>query len=546
MLNGSCGPRAGLFALTTLAAAATALAQAPAPATPAAPAAANPPITSVPPPVFAIKGFKVTGDNPLGDADAQRVLAPYVRDDARLDTLQQAAAALEKELRDKGYGLHRVSLPPQEVGSTVTLVIVKFTIAKVDIEGRGIYDERNIRRALPELREGATPNFGRLAIETAIANENPNKQIQVGLKESDELDKIDATISVREQKPWNFAVGLSNAGTANSGRDRFTLTGSHTNLWNLDHQFTGAYTTSLERAGDVRQIGLTYKVPLYALGGVVGATYTKSDVIGNFGAFSSTGAGHTLGVTYTQYLAPRGGRRSYVSATLEDKLFKATEIDRQPVPGQLDRRSAPFTLGYVARNETDKYVFAYEADLAVNTGLGSNDDLASYQAEDPRIATVHWKALRGNISYTAPFPGNWLLLAHGSWQYSPDVLISGEQFGLGGLGSVRGTDLDRPITGDSGLAGTVEVQTPELAQGLRLLGFVDAGWLSNHKANGANKLSSDRLASAGLGLRYAKDYVAVALDYGHLFLGSRVDPAFNSAAPKRGDDRFYVNVQLRF
>jgi hemolysin activation/secretion protein len=233
-----------------------------------------------------------------------------------------------------------------------------------------------------------------------------------------------------------------------------------------------------------------------------------------------------------------------VSATLEDKLFKATEIDG--VVAGNDRRSAPFTLGYVARIESDASVLGYEADLAYNTGLGAHDDLASYQGEDPRIDTVHWKALRGNISYTAPFRGNWLLLAHGSWQYSPDVLISGEQFGLGGLGSIRGTDIDRPITGDSGLAGTVEVQTPELAQGLRLLGFVDAGWLSNRKANGQNRPSTDRLASAGVGLRYAKDYVAVAFDYGRIFLGSRVDPVFNSAAPKKGDDRFYVSVQLRF
>jgi hemolysin activation/secretion protein len=544
MLKGSRGPRAGLFALTALAAAAAAFAQTPAPAAPAAASRVNPQVTSVPPPVFAIKGFKVTGDSPLGDAEVQRVLAPFVRNDASLETLQQAAAALEKDLRDKGYGLHRVSLPPQEVGATVNLVVVKFTIAKVDIEGRSLYDEANIRRALPELREGATPNFGRLAIETAIANENPNKQIQVGLKESDELDKIDATITVKEQKPWNFAAGISNAGTSNTGRDRFTVTGSHTNLWNLDHQFTGAYTTSLQHPDDVKQIGLTYKVPLYALGGVIGATYTKSDVIGNFGSFSSTGAGHTLGLTYTQYLAPHGGRRSYVSATLEDKLFKATEIDG--VVAGNDRRSAPFTLGYVARIESDASVLGYEADLAYNTGLGAHDDLASYQGEDPRIDTVHWKALRGNISYTAPFRGNWLLLAHGSWQYSPDVLISGEQFGLGGLGSIRGTDIDRPITGDSGLAGTVEVQTPELAQGLRLLGFVDAGWLSNRKANGQNRPSTDRLASAGVGLRYAKDYVAVAFDYGRIFLGSRVDPVFNSAAPKKGDDRFYVSVQLRF
>jgi hemolysin activation/secretion protein len=549
MVTGSCATRSlggrvrwGLFALTTVAAATSAFAQAPAPVP--SPAAAMP--MSVPPPVFAIKGFNVTGENPLGDAETQRVLAPYVRNDATLDTLQQASAALEKDLRDHGFGLHRVALPPQEVGSTVKLEIVKFAIAKVAIEGRSIYDEGNVRRTLPELKEGATPNFQKLAIQTAIANENPNKQVQVGLRESDEPDKIDATIVLKEQRPWNIGLALSNAGTASSGRDRFTLTGSHSNLFNLDHQFTGAYTTSLERSGDVKQLGLSYKAPLYELGGVVGATYTKSDVVGNFGSFTSTGAGHTFGVNYTMYLPPKGGRRSYVTFGLEDKLFEAALINDIVVPGTVDRRSRPISVGYSARTESDVSVWGYEANIAFNTATGAHNDIASYQSEDPRVDTVHWKALRGSINYTAPLETTWLFSARGSFQYSPDVLISGEQFGLGGLGSVRGTSIDRPITGDSGLAATVEVTTPELVTGLRLLGFVDAGWLGNNKANGANKPSTDRLASVGVGLRYVQDPVAFTLDYGRIVTGSRVGLAFNSTAPQRGDDRVYVGLSVRF
>ena len=551
MQTGSCAPRGrsgrvrlGLFALSALAAATTSLAQAQAPA---ATAPANPPMpAAVPPPKFAIKGFRVTGDNPLGEAETQRVLAPYVRSDASLETLQQAASDLEKALRDKGFGLHRVALPPQEIGQTVQLDIVKFTVGRVDIEGRTIYSEANIRRTLPELQVGGTPNFGRLAIETAIANENPNKQIQVGLKESDDIDKIDATIAVKEQKPWNIGVGISNYGTKNSGRDRFTVTASHSNLFDLDHQFTAAYTTSLQRPGDVKQFGLAYKVPLYALGGVISASATKSDVVGNFGTFSSTGAGYTLGLAYTHYLAPEGGRRSYLSFGVDDKVFNATEIDQTPIPGALDRRSVPVTVGYTARTETNTYIFGYDAAIALNTGIGSNDDLVSYQSEDPRVSTVHWKAVRGNLNYAAPFAKDWLFSARGSWQYSPDVLISGEQFGLGGLGSVRGTEIDRPITGDSGLSATAEAMTPEVATGLRFVGFVDGGLLWNRKANGVSKLSSDHLMSVGAGLRYTKDPVVVSFDYGRIVVGSRVAPAANSAAPQKGEDRFYVNMLVRF
>ncbi|WP_186510760.1 ShlB/FhaC/HecB family hemolysin secretion/activation protein [Caenimonas sedimenti] len=501
---------------------------------------------AAPSPVFTIRGFQITGENPLGEGESARVLAPYLRANATIETLQQATASLEAVLRERGFGLHKVALPPQELGETVRLAIVKFTIGKVGIEGAQIYDEGNIRRTVPELREGDSPNFRTMAIQTAIANENPNKQVQVGLRESEEADKIDATITVKEAKPWTFGVSLSNAGSESSGEDRLTVTAGHTNLFNRDHQIQAAYTTSIEKSDDVKQIGLSYRAPLYELGGVVGASYTRSDVIGNFGTFNSTGAGHTAGINYTHYLAPEGGRRSYVTVALDDKVFDAARINNLVVPGALDRRSRPITFGYTARTETDAAIWGYNADLAFNTGSGDNNDLVSYRSEDPRIDTVHWKAVRGGAFYTAPVFQSWTWSVRGQYQFSPDVLISGEQFGLGGLGSVRGTTIERPLSGDKGLFGSVELSTPEVVPGLRFLGFIDAGWLGNNDANGTSKPSSDRLASVGLGLRYASGIFAVTADYGRLLVSSKVPLTVNSSSPQKGDDKFYVNLSVRF
>ena len=496
-----------------------------------------------PSPVFAIKGFKVTGDNPLGDGETARVLAPFLRADATMDSLQKATAALETALRDRGFGLHRVALPPQEVGDTVTLNIVKFVISRVTFEPLTIYNEANIRRSIPELQEGQTPNFKTLAVQTAIANETPNKQLQVGIKEADEPDKIDAHLTVKESRPWTLGASLSNGGSASSGRDRFTISGGHTNLFNRDHQFVGAYTTSLQRTSDVKQIGLSYKVPLYTVGGVVGVNYTRSDVVGNFGSFTSTGAGHTTGINYTHYLPPDAGRRTYLSVAFDDKLFRASVIDTQTIG--VDRRSRPITVGYSTRTETDTAFWGYNVDFAFNTTGGHGNDLASYRAEDANINTARWKALRGGASYSSVFNANWLWGVRSQYQYSPDALISGEQFGLGGLGSVRGTAIERPVSGDKGLSTSLEVTTPELAPGLRLLAFIDAGWLGNNNPV-APKPHSDRLASAGLGLRYGNGPYAVSLDYGHILSGSRVPLSLNSSSPQKGDNRFYINVSARF
>ena len=233
-----------------------------------------------------------------------------------------------------------------------------------------------------------------------------------------------------------------------------------------------------------------------------------------------------------------------MTLSLDDRVFDGTVIDGVVI-GET-RRSRPVTLGYAARTESDRSLWGYNLDLAANTGSGHYNDLASYQNEDPRITTTRWRALRGGISYSASIARDWLWSTRGQFQYSNEVLISGEQFGLGGLGSVRGTSEDRPITGDKGAFASVEITTPELAPGLRLLGFVDAGWLGNNHPNDTTKPSSDTIASAGLGLHYGNGPFAASLEYGRLVNGSRVPLSANSAAPQRADDRLYVNVTWRF
>lgn len=506
-------------------------------------------------PSFRIRGFELTGDIPLPSEETTRILAPFISNQATIDTLQQASAALEKALKDKGFGLHRVSLPPQEVGDKVALQIVKFVIGKVLVEGARSHSEANIRASIPELQTGQAPNFQRLAVQTAIANENPSKQIQVGLKESEELDQIDARVKVVDERPWSLLLGVSNTGNESTGRDRLAVVGGHNNVLDRDHQLSLAFTTSLERSSEVKQLGFNYRVPFYAQGGVLAASYTNSDVVGQFGSFSSTGVGETYGVNYSHYLQPEGGRRSYLTLGWEDKTFNATKIrigglvQYTPVDvnsNPVHRKSQPVTLGYAARTEGDTSVLAYSLSWAGNFAGGSGNNLKAYQAEDPRIQNASWNALRGDASFTQAMGSGWLLGARSQFQFTSDALISGEQFGLGGASSVRGTS-ERPISGDSGIFASLELSTPELVPGLRLLGFADAGVLASHNtASVTNKVATDGLASAGLGLRYGVGRVGVTAEWARIVRGAALPVSATTGLPKQGDDKLHVNVTARF
>jgi hemolysin activation/secretion protein len=499
---------------------------------------------------FAIRGFELKGEIPLSNAETSKILAPFIGPAATLSSLQKAGTALETAFREKGFALHRVTLPPQEVGETVTFLVTKFVIGTVSVEDAGSFGDANIRASVPEIREGEAPNFRRLAVQTAIANENPSKQLQVSLKESDEAEKIDVRLMVKPANPLTLSASLANTGSNATGNDRLALVGGHSNLFGLDHQASFAYTSSLERSERVKQFGLNYRIPLYRQGAVVGMSYTNSDVVGNFGAFSSSGAGETYGLNYAHYFAPDGGRKTNATVALDQKLFNVSKINGVAIPGQQDRGSMPVTLSYAAKVDTDTAQWSYSAGLVANLPGSAGNSLGAYQTEEARIQTVNWSMAQLSANYLgAVGKSGWLLGVRGQLQYSADALISGEQFGLGGASSVRGA-ADRVISGDRGALLSLELSTPELASGLRLLGFVDAGWLNsvNTAASSSGKVDADQLASAGLGLRYGLGWASITADWGFIVTGANIPASAGatSTAPKTGDEKLHIALTARF
>lgn len=58
--------------------------------------------------------------------------------------------------------------------------------------------------------------------------------------------------------------------------------------------------------------------------------------------------------------------------------------------------------------------------------------------------------LRFGADINHPLPRGWTLRGRVSAQHSPELLVSGEQFGLGGTYSLRGFE-KREITGNEGI-----------------------------------------------------------------------------------------------
>lgn len=497
---------------------------------------------AAPSPVFVIRGFSVTGENPLAEGETTRVLASFLRADATLETLQNAATALEAAMRLQGFGMHRVSLPPQDVGDTIALQVSSFKLGKVELVNDTPYSAANVRQALPELREGSTPNFSRLSVQSALANESLNRRLSVVMRESETAGEIDATIRVRGDRPWVGSASLSNGGSRETGRDRMTVVASHGNLWDRDHALDMAYTTSIDSPSAVRQLGASYKIPLYTLGGVVLAGVSSSTIKGDFGAFTTNGAGTSVSLGYLQHLGGSGSWRHFLQLRLDDKLSKASAVNGLAIG--VDRRSRPITVGYLVKGDVKDYPFGFGVDYSVNSPTGAGNDDTAYQLEDPqRPLRARWSKLRMDGNFSMALPAKWQLLWRGQAQHASAPLISSEQLVAGGRTWLRGAG---SLFGDRGFLSAVDVYSPELAPGLRGLLFFDVASLGNNNGTLARP-SNDVLASAGVGLRYnhTSGWYLLA-DYAQVLKGSVIALSTNSAAPQRGNSSVYVTVGARF
>ena len=489
-------------------------------------------------PRFAVSGYKVDGDNPLSPAATQSLLEPYTGEAVTIDRLQAAASALETGLKDQGYGFLRVIIPPQDAQGVITLRVLAFKLNAVSVSGNQHFDTANILASLPALQTRATPNLREIARAQALANDHPSKQVSVTIQQGKAADTVDAAVKVDDSSPLQFFASLDNSGTKDSGHTRLGMGVSHSNLFDLDHSATATYTTSPDgHSSDLQQYGVYYRAPIYAWNGALAAYYTKSDsdsgVVADF--FNVSGSGEFYGLRWTHRLLPFGSYSHAAEIGIENRFF-TNDVRFNGAPIGTDVRSRPLLLRYTGRLDGAAYGVSGSLEYAQNLhGGGSSNDDAAY-AGNRAGATADWQAVRYALDGSLAL-GAWAVSAKLRGQTSGDALIPGEQFGLGGASGVRGLE-EREGTGDQGVLGSVELMSPQIAEGLRLLAFADAGQVRNHQA-GAGIIAQQGASSAGVGLRYQwRRNLSLAVDWAYVLDGADTT--------KKHDSRGHASLSVRY
>ena len=472
---------------------------------------------------FEINRFDIAGNTLLPAAEVNAAVAPFTGKDRDFGDVQRALEALEAAYHAHGYKVVTVQLPEQELNQgVVKLNVVQTRIGRVVVSGNTVFDEANIRRSMPSLQPGQTPNLDQVSANLRQANENPAKKIQLKLASAEADDEVDAKLEVTDERAWKAMLNLDNTGTDSTGKTHAGVVLQNANLWGRDHVGSLQYTTTAEHPSQVSVYGAGYHIPLYELGDSVDLFASYSDVdSGTVAAglfnLAVSGKGAVYGARYNQGLARRGNLDSHLTYGIDYKAYKNDVVFAGQNFGN-DVTVHPLSANYIATLALPDGSVDLSLTLLHNIAGGSrgrSEDFTRVRSG----AKASYNTLRFAAAYTKAFANEWQLrlLANGQW--SGDALVPGEQFGAGGGSSVRGFD-ERALSTDSGVYTNAEAYTPNLCSKAgwqcRALAFYDAAHgVRNHVLPG--ELTSTTISSAGLGLRFALGTAfSLQADYGHV------------------------------
>lgn len=537
----------GLVASAAWAVCAPALAQgAPtAPATQTAPTVAQP--ATVDTPTFEIRRFVFDGASLIPQAEFERRTRPFTGKDRGFADVQRALEAVERAYTEAGYNAVQVVLPEQALErGEVRFEIIEARVGRVVVEGNKFFDEANIRASVPSLAPGAAPNIDEVARNLYVANANPAKQATVLLRSGQTERTVDAVVRVTDEDWQKWSVTLDNTGSSETGRLRLGLGMQNANFGHNDHvltlQYVGApYSNTQNAEGEsdrlspipsnrVLILGAGYHVPLYALGDSLDfvAGYSNVDSGTVQGLFNVAGAGTVFAGRYTHNLERMENYDHRILFGLDYRAYDNSDVrllnsSVQFIP---DITVHPWAVSYVGQLRRPDSDSLFSLGFAQNIPGGSDGTQTAFCATRSNgfgaCAPARYQIWQAAVNHSHALPGDWQLRFAMNGQWTQDQLIPGEQFGIGGMDSVRGF-YEREFANDKGYRGTGEFYTPDLGArtgvpGLRgrALAFVDWGAVSpNSPAPG--DLRGQHIASTGLGIRVAYERsLTLRADWGYV------------------------------
>jgi hemolysin activation/secretion protein len=516
-----CNPCAVLAAVT-------------APSALAAPPQAAP--TAKPPSdLFDLNEIRVDGDTVLPQEQVEETVYPYLGPGKTPADVEQARKALQAAYTKAGFVT--VSVAParwvDRAQGVIGMRVIERRVERLRVVGAKYFVPDAVRQGAPSVAPGKVPNINQITADLVGLNQLPDRTVQPSLKPGRAPDTVDVDLDVADKFPLHGTLEVNNRYNADTHAERLTASLSYDNFFQRGDSGTISYTVAPEdvRDAEIESASYLFHIPDSKMSLLFTYLHSNSDVIA-LGTTDVAGRGTTAGF---RLLIPLGtttsGGSSFThSFSLGWDYKKFYELDQfggqvctdasgKTVPGSTPGVSCHFLVS----NFTSAPITYYPANAAYAanwTGPKSTTDVNvslefgiaelggnAAEFDNKRYdAPPGFSILRAGVTREQDLPYDLQLWGSLQGQMSNEPLVSSEQFGLGGVDSVRGY-LEAETLGDYGVTLQSEFRGPDIRKWVRgpvhswrFHLFADTGVINLRDAT-VGQRTTNGLSSVGVGTR---------------------------------------------
>jgi hemolysin activation/secretion protein len=469
------------------------------------------PLTTTPQ-IFTVKRFEVIGSTVFSAEKLNQVFAGLINKPITFAQLLEARSKITQLYINVGYVTSGAYIPEQTLtDGVVQIQVIEGKLEDIQITGTRRLNPNYIRSRIAN--GASTPlNQKRLLESLQLLQLNPliqnlSAELSVGSRPGANL----LAIKVTEADTFNVQTVFDNGRSPSIGSFRRQLQVNEANLLGFGDSISLAYSNT----DGSNTIDASYSLPVNPRNGTLTFSYgnTSANIIERpFNKLDIESASQDYELTFRQPLVqtPNQEFALGVTASRRESDISSSVLEQEDIPlyllspganaeGNTRVSALRFFQEWTLRNSQE--VVAARSQFSLGTGAFN----ATINETEPDSRFFAW---RGQAQWVRLLAPDTLLLIRGDLQVASTTLLASEQFGLGGINSVRGYRQDL-LLADNGALASVElrlpiVRVPQWNGVMQVTTFGDIGtaWNNSLSREENNTNTTNTLASVGLGLRW--------------------------------------------
>ena len=455
-----------------------------------------------------VERFEFVGSTAFNLQQLEEVTKDFIGKPISFAELLQARSAVTQLYIDEGYITSGAYIPPQKIEDGVVVIeILEGSIEGINVKSSGRLNPNYVRDRI-ELATAKPLNVPRLLEALQILQLNPliekiSAELSAGIRPGTSVLEVE----VQEAKSFSAQIVLDNTRVPSVGSFQREVRLDQANLLGFGDGLNFVY----KNTDGSNEFDVAYTLPLNPRNGNLKLTFRtiSSEVVEP--PFDQL----DIESDYYQYKLTL---RQPVIQTPNQELALGLTFDRQQNETSLLGISFPLSPGADSKGRTRISTLRFFQEwtqrgegevIAVRSQFSFGIDTfnPTINQDPPDSLYFLW---RGQAQWVRLLAPDTLLLVRTDLQLADRPLVPVEQFGLGGLFTVRGYRQDALLT-DNGVFASVELRLPIFREPrqemvLQIVPFVDFGsaWNNSGEAERSRRINPDpsTLVSVGLGLRY--------------------------------------------